>query len=55
MYWTFKNRSRTFGVGYQAFDLIKLLQEIGEMINVRATAKQLKFDLKIAAEYNAIY
>jgi PAS domain S-box-containing protein len=34
----------------QAFDLIKLLQEIGEMINVRATAKQLKFDLKIAAD-----
>jgi PAS domain S-box-containing protein len=33
----------------QAFDLIKLLQEIGEMINVRAASKQLGFRLELAA------
>lgn len=34
----------------QAFDLIKFLQEIGEMINVRAIGKQLSFCLNIATE-----
>ena len=34
----------------QAFDLVKLLQDISEMINVRATAKQLEFDLEITSD-----
>ncbi len=33
----------------QVFDVIKLLQDIGEMINVRAGNKQLNFNLEIAA------
>ena len=33
----------------QAFDVVKFLQEIGEMINVRAAAKQLKFVLDIGS------
>jgi signal transduction histidine kinase/CheY-like chemotaxis protein len=33
----------------QSFDLIKLLQEIGEMINVRALSRQLSFRLEIAS------
>ncbi len=34
----------------QIFDLIKLLQDIGEMINVRAIQKQLDFRLDMAAD-----
>lgn len=34
----------------QAFDLIGLLQDIGDMIRVRATDKQLSFRLEIAAD-----
>ena len=37
-------------VNIQAFDLIKLLNEIGEMINVRAISKQLSFSLNLAAD-----
>jgi len=37
-------------VNIQAFDLIKLLNEIGEMINVRATSKQLFFTVNLAAD-----
>lgn len=37
-------------VNIQAFDLVKLLAEIGEMINVRATNKQLNFNVNIAAD-----
>jgi PAS domain S-box-containing protein len=37
-------------VNIQAFDLIKLLNEIGEMINVRATSKQLLFNINLAAD-----
>jgi PAS domain S-box-containing protein len=33
----------------EAFDVIKLLQDIGEMINVRATQKQLAFRLEISS------
>jgi PAS domain S-box-containing protein len=36
-------------VDIQAFDVIKLLNEIGEMINVRAVAKQLSFSVNLAA------
>lgn len=36
-------------VDIQAFDLIKLLNGIGEMINVRATEKQLDFAVNLAA------
>jgi signal transduction histidine kinase/CheY-like chemotaxis protein len=32
----------------EAFDLIKLFKEIGEMMNVRAAAKQLEFSLELA-------
>ncbi|MDD2863210.1 MAG: ATP-binding protein, partial [Methylococcales bacterium] len=37
-------------VDIQAFDLIKLLNEIGEMINVRAQSKQLFFSVELAAD-----
>ncbi len=37
-------------VNIQAFDLIKLLNEIAEMINVRATSKQLGFSVNLAAD-----
>ncbi len=37
-------------VDIQAFDLIKLLNEIGEMINVRAQSKQLYFSFELAAD-----
>ncbi|MDD5215785.1 MAG: ATP-binding protein, partial [Methylococcales bacterium] len=37
-------------VNIQAFDLIKLLNEIGEMINVRAASKQLRFNVNLAAD-----
>ncbi len=36
-------------VNIQAFDLIKLLNDIGEMINVRAASKQLEFSVNLAA------
>ncbi|MDD2864397.1 MAG: response regulator [Methylococcales bacterium] len=37
-------------VDIQAFDVIKLLNEIGEMINVRAVSKQLGFSVNLAAD-----
>ena len=37
-------------VDLQAFDLIKLLNDIGEMINVRAASKQLEFSVNLAAD-----
>ncbi|MDD5215473.1 MAG: response regulator [Methylococcales bacterium] len=37
-------------VDIQAFDVIKLLNEIGEMINVRAVSKQLEFSVNLAAD-----
>ena len=37
-------------VDIQAFDLIKLLNEISEMINVRAQSKQLNFSVDLAAD-----
>ncbi len=37
-------------VNSEAFDLIKLLQDIGEMINIRAMDNRLNFSLEIAAD-----
>ncbi len=37
-------------VDIRAFDLIKLLNDIGEMINVRATSNQLFFNVNLAAD-----
>ncbi|MDD2863209.1 MAG: ATP-binding protein [Methylococcales bacterium] len=37
-------------VDIRAFDLIKLLNDIGEMINVRAASKQLGFSVNLAAD-----
>jgi len=37
-------------VDIRAFDLIKLLNDIGEMINVRAASKQLFFTVNLAAD-----
>ncbi|MDD5754774.1 MAG: ATP-binding protein, partial [Methylococcales bacterium] len=37
-------------VDIQAFDLIKLLNDIGEMINVRAASKQLRFSVNLSAD-----
>jgi len=39
-----------FEVDIQAFDVIKLLNEIGEMINVRAASKQLGFSVDLAVD-----
>ena len=41
-------------VDIQAFDVIKLLNEIGEMINVRAVNKQLKFNVNLAADMHRL-